>query len=93
MRQVEVAKTICFAAPRHTRSFFQALVADNLDIGRPDGMEVVFDRQIRSTTGGYFKTAVDRDNEGCGRQRLLPALADEVLPRRWPCAPHRGRHQ
>jgi hypothetical protein len=64
MRQVEVAKTICFAAPRHARSFFEALVADNLDIGRPDSMEVVFNRQVRSTTGGYFKTAVDRDNEG-----------------------------
>src|ERR1700747_1822937 len=33
MRQVEVSRTIVFAAPRHTRAFFEALVADNLDIG------------------------------------------------------------
>src|SRR5689334_10672851 len=36
MRQVEVSRTIVFTAPRHARSFFEALIADNLDIGRPD---------------------------------------------------------
>jgi hypothetical protein len=64
MRQVEVAKTIVFAAPRHARAFFEALAADNLDIGRPDNMEIIFNRQIRSTTHGVFRTAIDRDNDG-----------------------------
>ena len=36
MRQIEVSRTLVFDAPRHARSFFEALVADNLDIGRPD---------------------------------------------------------
>jgi hypothetical protein len=64
MRQVEIAKTIVFTAPRHARAFFEALTADNLDIGRPDNMEIIFNRQIRSTTHGVFRTAVDRDNDG-----------------------------
>lgn len=64
MRQIEIAKTIVLTAPRHARAFFEALAADNLDIGRPDNMEIIFNRQIRSTTKGYFKTAVDRDNDG-----------------------------
>jgi hypothetical protein len=64
MRQVEVAKTIVFSAPRHARAFFEALTADNLDIGRPDNMEIIFNRQIRSTTHGVFRTAIDRDNDG-----------------------------
>jgi hypothetical protein len=64
MRQIEVAKTIVFTAPRHARAFFEALTADNLDIGRPDNMEIIFNRQIRSTTKGVFRTAVDRDNDG-----------------------------
>jgi len=64
MRQVEVAKTITFTAPRHARAFFEALAADNLDIGRPDNMEIIFNRQVRSTTKGVFRTAVDRDNDG-----------------------------
>ena len=36
MRQVEVSRTLVFHAPRHARCFFEALVADNLDIGRPE---------------------------------------------------------
>jgi hypothetical protein len=64
MRQVETAKTIVFTAPRHARTFFEALAADNLDIGRPDNMEIIFDRQIRSNTRGVFRTAIDRDNHG-----------------------------
>lgn len=63
MRQIEVAKTIVFTAPRHARAFFEALTADNLDIGRPDNMEIIFNRQIRSTTKGVFRTAIDRDND------------------------------
>jgi hypothetical protein len=64
LRQVEVAKTIVFTAPRYARGFFEALAADNLDIGRPDNMEIVFNRQVRSNSTGVFQTLVDRDNDG-----------------------------
>jgi len=64
MRQVEIAKTITFTAPRHARAFFEALAADNLDLGRPDNMEIIFNRQVRCVTRGVFRTAVDRDNDG-----------------------------
>jgi hypothetical protein len=50
--------------PRHARAFFEALAADNLDIGRPDNMEIIFNRQVRCVTKGVFRTAVDRDNDG-----------------------------
>ncbi|MBM7857454.1 hypothetical protein JOD27_001228 [Lentzea nigeriaca] len=30
-----------FTAPRHARAFFESLAADNLDIGRPDTMEII----------------------------------------------------
>ena len=42
MRQVEVSRTMVFDAPRRARAFFEALVADNLDIGRPDSVELIF---------------------------------------------------
>jgi hypothetical protein len=42
MRQIEVSRTIVFTAPRHARTFFEALVADNLDIGRPEQVELIF---------------------------------------------------
>ncbi|HEU5420448.1 MAG TPA: hypothetical protein VFV41_22365 [Streptosporangiaceae bacterium] len=62
MAQVEVSRTIVFTQPRYARGFFDALVTDNLDLGRPDTMEIVFDRQVRHgpqrSTGGEFKTKV-----------------------------------
>jgi hypothetical protein len=42
MRQVEVSRTLVFDAPRRARAFFEALVVDNLDIGRPDKVELIF---------------------------------------------------
>ena len=63
MRQVEVSRTIVFAQPRHARGFFEALVADNLDIGRPDQVELIFaGRRVRPgrppATPEVFKTRV-----------------------------------
>ncbi|MGB7962845.1 MAG: hypothetical protein WCF12_07810 [Propionicimonas sp.] len=42
MRQVEVSRTIVFDAPRNARAFFEALVTDNLDVGRPESVELIF---------------------------------------------------
>jgi hypothetical protein len=58
MRQIEVSRTIVFDAPRRARAFFEALVADNLGIGRPDEIEIIFGRQVRKNTCGTFKTKV-----------------------------------
>jgi hypothetical protein len=60
MRQVEVSRTIVFDAPRRARGFFEALIADNLDIGRPASVEIIFGRKIRRDTQGVFRTAIDR---------------------------------
>jgi hypothetical protein len=64
MRQVEVSRTIVFDAPRHVRGFFEALVADNLDIGRPHNVEIIFGRKVRRDTKGVFRTAIDRRDNG-----------------------------
>jgi hypothetical protein len=69
MRQVEVSRTMVFAAPRQARAFFEALVADNLDLGRPEHVEILFKRSPRGRkpkdqAGGAFKTAIDRNCQG-----------------------------
>ena len=46
MRQVEASRTIIFDAPRRRRAFFEAVVADNVDLGRPDAVRLIFDRRI-----------------------------------------------
>ncbi|HEY2303889.1 MAG TPA: hypothetical protein VGH66_18450 [Acidimicrobiales bacterium] len=42
MRQVEVSRTLVFDDPRRARGFFEALVADNIGIGRPEEVRAVF---------------------------------------------------
>ena len=62
MRQIEVSRTLVFDVPRNGRAFFEALVADNLDLGRPDQVELIFGRAARSSgrrpTPGVFATRV-----------------------------------
>jgi len=58
MRQVEVSRTLVFNAPRHARAFFDALAHDNLGMGRPDEISLIFDRRIRSDTPTGFLTKV-----------------------------------
>jgi hypothetical protein len=64
MRQVETSRTLVFDAPRRARGFFEALVADNLDIGRPDHVEVIFAGHPRRwgrppKTEPTYKTRID----------------------------------
>jgi hypothetical protein len=47
MRQVEVSRTLVFDDPRRARSFFESLVTDNVGIGRPEQVALVFSRQLR----------------------------------------------
>ena len=49
MRQVEVSRTLVSTTPAAPAAFFEALVADNIGIGRPEEVAVVFARQIRTT--------------------------------------------
>jgi hypothetical protein len=58
MRQVEVSRTLVFDDPRRARGFFEALVADNIGIGRPEQVAVVFARQVRKTTREPFRSRV-----------------------------------
>src|SRR6266536_1154845 len=73
MRQVEFSRTIVFTAPRHARGFFEALVADNLDLGRPEQVELIFGRKTRTRrrtrrqapkAGQVFKTVIDTRTHG-----------------------------
>ena len=64
MRQIEVARTLVFSAPRHARSFVESLVRDNMGIGRPHEVELIFaGRPVRrgrprTTNPETFKTKI-----------------------------------
>jgi hypothetical protein len=58
MRQVEVSRTLVFDDPRRARAFFESLVEDNVGIGRPHKVALVFARQVRKTTKEPFRERI-----------------------------------
>jgi hypothetical protein len=58
MRQVEVSRTLVIDDPRRARSFFEALVQDNIGIGRPEEVSLVFARQLRRPTRHPYQTRI-----------------------------------
>ena len=58
VRQLEISDTRVFDRPAAGRAWFERTIADQLDLGRPDKVQIVFDRKILSTTPGVFQTKV-----------------------------------
>lgn len=59
--QLEISRTQVFSDPAHGRAFFEAVIRENLDLGRPDRVQLVFDRKVIKTTPGQFRTRVIED--------------------------------
>ena len=56
--QMEVSLTQIFDRPLRGREFFEEIIRDNLDLGRPDRVQLVFDRVVTKKTPGQFRTRV-----------------------------------
>jgi hypothetical protein len=59
--QLEVSRTQVFDDPIQGRAFFEAVIRENLDLGRPDRVQLVFERKIIKRTPGQFRTRVIED--------------------------------
>jgi hypothetical protein len=59
--QMEFSLTQIMDRPLRGRQFFEELIRDNLDLGRPDRIQLIFPRKIISTTPGSFRTRVLRE--------------------------------
>ena len=57
-RQFEVSDTRVFDRPQAGRAFFEGLIRDHLDLGRPDQVVLIFDRKLTPRTPGRFRTRV-----------------------------------
>jgi len=96
MRQIETSRTLVFDQDVHARAFFEALLRDNMDLGRPENVELLFRRGQRSgrptnPPDGGFETKIDRHCDLVTPQRVLqklplqavPQLRHEVARREW----------
>jgi len=65
MRQIETSRTLVFDDDVHARAFFESLLCENMDVGRPENAELLFRRgQARGFPSGPppggFKTKIDQ---------------------------------
>jgi hypothetical protein len=56
--QLEVSRTQVFDRPLRGREFFEEVIRDHLDLGRPSRVQLLFDRKIIKTTPGTFATRI-----------------------------------
>ena len=57
-RQIEFSDTRVFDRPQAGRAFFEGVIRDHLDLGRPEEVALLFDRRINRRTPGSFRTKV-----------------------------------
>ena len=56
--QLECALTQVLDTPLTGRVFFEEVIRENLDLGRPDQVQLIFERQVTKRTPGQFRTRV-----------------------------------
>ena len=56
--QAEFSLTQVLDRPLHGRAFFEDVIRDNLDLGRPDQVQLIFDRRLNKRTPSRFRTRV-----------------------------------
>jgi hypothetical protein len=57
-RQFEVSETCVFDRPQAGRMWFEGVIRDHLDIGRPDQIALIFGRAVSRRTPGVVRTRV-----------------------------------
>jgi hypothetical protein len=58
MLQAEFARTQVFDRPLSGRQLFEEVIRENIDLGRPQKVSLIFDRRITKRTPGRFATRV-----------------------------------
>lgn len=58
IRQLEMSRTQVFSRPLYGRQFFEAVIRENLDLGRPDRAQLIFGIEVRKNTPSRFSTRV-----------------------------------
>ena len=61
MLRAEFALTQVFDRPVQGRVFFEEVMRENLDLGRPDHVQLIFDRRVTRRTPSRYRTRVITD--------------------------------
>ena len=90
--QIELSLTQVLDRPVSGRMFFEQVIRENLELGRPKQIQLILDRSITKATPGPFRTRVITDG-------VIPSLHIDykgtrikAISQRRPSAAHRNHH-
>ena len=78
-RQFEISDTRVFDRPAAGRSFFEQLIRDHLDVGRPESVSLIFDRRINRTDPGHVPHQGHHPRGRSADQLLLQVQPDQAI--------------
>jgi hypothetical protein len=82
--QIELATTVMLDTPAAGRILFGQIIGDNLGLGRPDMVSLIFDRAIRRRgkrpAPGRFRTRVSTRGVTPRPAHRLQELEDQAVP-------------
>src|SRR5271166_5880211 len=92
----KVSDTWVFDRPQAGRMWFEGVIRNHLDVGRPDQIALIFQRRVNCRTPGRFRTRVITRGVDPGSRPytvlLLQVFADQAELQGGTGAPHRGSH-
>ena len=95
--QAEFSLTQVLDRPLSGRIFFEEIIRENIDIGRPDRVSLVFDRRIHKrgprATPGRFRTPSTHERGHAVAARRVQVDQDQAVPQGGSCPPNRDHDQ
>jgi len=91
--QAEFSLTQVLDQPVTGRIFFEEVIRENLDIGRPSQVSLVFDRKVNRRTPGPFRTPHHHRRRSAFAARRLQEDPHQAIPQGGTSASYRNHHQ
>jgi hypothetical protein len=91
--QAEFSLTQVLDRPGTGRVFFEEVIRENLDVGRPGQVQLIFGRRITRQTPGRFRTPGADRRRGALAARRLQARAHQAVPQGGAGPAYRDHHQ
>jgi len=93
VRQLEISETRVFDRPAAGRAWFERMIADQLSIGRPDKVAIVFDRKDHQPHPRRLSDQGHHAWRSAGHPGALQALQGQAVLQRGPRATDRDDRQ
>ena len=91
--RAEFSLTQVLDRPVTGRVFFEEVIRENLDIGRPGQVQLIFDRRVTARTPGPVSYEGDHRRSGSLAARRLQEHTDQAVSQGGPRPPHGNHHQ